>query len=459
MKKLALIATLFASVSMYAAMTAPDAAPTAPTWPANQVKAVYSPTYGADCNFGEWGSGTAYSQESFGKKFVTKDLGYFGLEFTGMNCSSMQKLNMAVWIAADASIRIVPIHGGAEVGVTKELKGQQWNYIEIALNEFDGVTNWTNVYQIKIDNAKNLTFWLNEIYFSTSVAPAVDNTAPSEVSASLASASYFSLDIKAKATDASGAVHFDVKLDDAVVASANAASGAEAVISVKNLLPNKDYSFSVVASDESGNKAAPVAVSGKTMVAPAPAAAPTYPQSRVLALYSDIYDNLAYGIQDWWSGPAISYGPLSSSSNAMCINPTGIPAGGCFGMAFAKTDVSKYEALEMDVYPTVANAAIKIQVIGIGEAKSFKLEANKWNHIVLDIKGNTKTDCEQVGFYDCDQILAPCFVQNILFVAPKTSAVENIQNSAISTQKVIENGQLIIIKDGVRYNANGTILK
>lgn len=154
--------------------TAPEAAPTAPTYAGYQVKAVYSATYNADCNFGEWSSGTQYTQEEFGKKYVTTGMGYFGLEFTGMDCSAMEALHLDVWIAADASIRIVPIHGGTEVGVTAQLKGQKWNSIDIALSEFEGVTNWSNVYQIKIDNASNLTFWLNNVYFYTTQQKTVD---------------------------------------------------------------------------------------------------------------------------------------------------------------------------------------------------------------------------------------------------------------------------------------------
>ena len=38
------------------------------------------------------------------------------------------------------------------------------------------------------------------------------------------------------------------------------------------------------------------------------------------------------------------------------------------------------------------------------------------------------------------------------------TAVENVEGKVVS-KKVIEDGQLIIIKDGVRYNANGTIVK
>lgn len=398
-------------------LTEPAAAPEAPTYPANQVKAVYAATYEADCGFGEWGSGTTVAQEEFGKKYVTTNLGYFGLEFAEhLNCAKMEKLHMDVWVAADASIRIVPIHGGTEVGVTKQLVGQQWNAIDIALTEFEGVTDWTDVYQIKIDNAANLTFWLNNVYFYTTVAPAADTEAPTAVVASLVSASYFSAKISATATDNSDAVIFVVKDGENELTTTPAVSGVAKEITVNGLLPNTAYNLSVIAKDEAGNAAEPVAVAATTLAAPAPATAPTYAADKVLALETGAYTNLAYGLQDWWAMPAVVKGNLAANEPALCLLPNETGSS-CFGMAFAPTDITAYDALEMDVYPTVEGAKLKIQVIGVGEAATeYELVANQWNHISLDIKGNTKADCEQVGFYDCNNLLGACFVQNVLFV-------------------------------------------
>ncbi len=148
-------------------LSAPTEAAPAPTHPANKVRAIYSATYNADCSFGEWDSGTTLTDDEYGKKYVTSNLGYFGLEGFAFNCSEMETLHLDVWAADDMKMRIVPIHGGAEVGVFVNIEGQKWNSIEIALTEFEGVTNWTNVPQIKIDNVANKTFWLNNVYFYT----------------------------------------------------------------------------------------------------------------------------------------------------------------------------------------------------------------------------------------------------------------------------------------------------
>lgn len=147
----------------------PDAAPAAPTVPANQVKAVYSSTYSADCGFGDWGGGTAYTQDTYGKKYVNAAGGYFGMVDFALNCSQMEYLHLDVWAFADLTFRVVPIHGGAEKGVTVNIEGQKWNSIDLSLSEgaYAEVTDWSNVYQIKIDQAADETFWLNNVYFYT----------------------------------------------------------------------------------------------------------------------------------------------------------------------------------------------------------------------------------------------------------------------------------------------------
>ena len=113
----------------------------------------------------------------------------------------------------------------------------------------------------------------------------------------------------------------------------------------------------------------------------------------------------------------------------------------------------------MDVYATAANSVLDLQVIGIGAAPTtFNLVAGQWNHIVLDIKGNTKNNCEQIGFYNCDKLAGSCFVQNVLFVKEAEQGIEEVMTPNKVT-KVIENGQLIILRDGVRYNVAGQEVK
>lgn len=454
------------AVTTDAYATAPEAVATAPTWPAAQVKAVYSPTYNANCGFGEWGSGTQVSDTDFGKKYVTTNLGYFGMIDFSINAITMERLHFDIWIADDASFSIVPICRNSaddgnepEYGVSVNLKGQQWNSIDLALNEgeFAKVTNWSNVYQVKIADAANLTFWVGNAYFyrTTEIE---DTEAPTNVKGEMASAGYFSVTLALSADDNMGVVNFSVKNGEEEVATGAGVAGKTVNVVVNKLQANKEYNFSVVASDEKGNAAEAISVSAKTIEAPAPATEPTYAADQVLAIYADKYTGLNWGVQDWYAGPAISQGALSATSHALCIEPNAT-ASSCFGMAFPATDITAYAALEMDVYATVAGV-LDIQVIGIGDASTpFNLVANEWNHIVLNIANNTKTNCEQIGFYNCDKLLGVCFIQNVLFVQDSDSTA--IESAEVSTKafKTIENGQVIIIRDHVRYNITGQVIK
>jgi len=160
---------------------APAIAPAEPTYAAYQVQAVYAAKYQADCGFGEWGSGTAYTQEEFGKKFVTGDQGYFGLTFGPLNCSEMEKLHIDIWIAEDDTLDFFPIYGDGATLVTDDthfktlaLVGQKWNSFDLDLaTEFAGL-DLSSIFQIKVANASNMTFWMNNIYFYTTQEKIVD---------------------------------------------------------------------------------------------------------------------------------------------------------------------------------------------------------------------------------------------------------------------------------------------
>lgn len=444
---------------------APQAACTAPTWPDAQVKAIYSPTYNANCNFQDWGSGTVYTETEFGKKFALTNNGYFGMDGFALNCLLMEKLHADIWIADDATLRLVPIYGGAGLatddkkGKFVSLTGGQWNSIDLDLATDYAGLNLASIFQFKIDNAANLTIWLGNLYFYRA-EPIVDDDAPTNVQASAAGSGYFSATLAVSAEDNSGVVNYRVLNGEFEVANGGGASGQTVHITIPNLKANTEYTFSVVAVDANNNLAEPVTVKATTLAAPAPAALPTYDAADVQGVFTDNYKDVEkMDIEDWWAEPAISAGLLAEKREALCITPN-TTASSCFGLAFPETDISAYTALEMDVYPMVANGVLDIQVIGVGAASTtFNLTANEWNHIVLDITGNTKTDCKQIGFYNCDKLLGVCFVQNVLFVQKgDTTAVDQV-DAATKAIKMIENGQLIILRDGKRYTITGVRVK
>ncbi len=456
MKKMFTFVALLLGMSAIA-MADPTAAPAAPTYPADQVKAIYSATYNADCNFGEWGSGTTLTQTEYGKKYVTSKLGYFGLEFTGLNCSKMESLHADVWSDADMSMRFVPIHGGAEVGVTKQIKGGEWNAIDIALSEFVGVTNWTNVYQIKIDNVGNQTFWLNNIYFYTTQAPDADTEAPTGLTASLVSASYFSATIKAKANDNSGIVVFRVMNGETKMADKTAVSGTETTFAVPGLKADTEYNLTIVATDEAGNKAAEtVALAVRTLAAPAAAPVPTAAAANVLSLYSDAYpvaEGVGRYMGSWGQSTVETEGELATGNKALLYSTANY-----LGWEGVKVDATNYTQMHMDIYVEAAGT-IKFTPIWGGEAlKTINLVAG-WNAIDLDLvkdfAGINLANIYQLKWADMP---ATCWMDNVYFYKNVESALGNT-TMAEQAQKMMINGQLVIIRNGIRYSAQGQVIE
>lgn len=273
-------------VTTTAHYTEPQAACAVPTWDASLVKAIYSPTYNADCNFANWGGCVGYTQEDYGKKYEIGACGFFGVEGFNLNCLLMEKLHYDIWVENDATIRIVPIWGGAEQGISVNLIGQQWNSVDLTKEQYNVINDWSNIYQVKIDQASNLTIWVANAYFYRETVY-VDTEAPTNVSASKVAEGFYSVSISAQAEDNSGAVSFKVMNGDVQLATGAAASGAATTIVVNGLASGTNYNFNVVAYDEAGNEAEPVAVAAATKFMPAPAPAPNLNGKNVVNVFSD----------------------------------------------------------------------------------------------------------------------------------------------------------------------------
>ena len=99
---------------------------------------------------------------------------YFGLELgKEIDVTDMKKLHLDIWSEVDIqALRVVPIWkvatggaNGTEIGQVVTLKGQQWNSIDLTLADYNGVTTWEFVYQIKLDGMARYVVALDNIYF------------------------------------------------------------------------------------------------------------------------------------------------------------------------------------------------------------------------------------------------------------------------------------------------------
>ncbi len=338
------------AVTTAAHYTAPQAACAAPTWPANQVKAMYSPNYEADCGFDAWGSGTVYTQETYGKKYVLNNNGYFGMVGFSLNCLMMEKLHYDIWIADDATIRFVPIWGGAEQGITKSLTGQQWNSIDIDMADYTTITNWGNIYQMKIDQAYNLTFWVANAYFYRETA-IVDTEAPTAFTASVAEVGFYSVKVTAQASDNSGAVNFAVKNGEEVLATGAAATATPTTITVSNLASGTAYNLSVVAYDDANNTTSPIALNATTKFVPAPIV-PDFNAKDVLPVFTDAMACVVSGIHSGGWGETTQHEWLQIAPNDKVFYAQNFNFAGWHSWGGGNIDASAMDFLHVDIYST-----------------------------------------------------------------------------------------------------------
>ena len=238
-------------------------APTPPELAKSKVISIYSDAYASTgFDFGVWGSGTTYAPEKIGDtdnvaKFTTTDLGYFGWEFSKVNTAAMDKLHVDVYGDAAFSVRVVPITGGAEVGQTIEVSAGKWTSVDLDTKVFaDGGANLANVFQIKFDNVKSQTFYIDNVYF-WSTSTDVDTEAPAWVSEPTAVANSTSATISVNAKDnVSTTLTYEVSktADFATLeATVNGKANETTENALKGLSPKTDYTYYVRVKDMAGN--------------------------------------------------------------------------------------------------------------------------------------------------------------------------------------------------------------
>ena len=257
---------MISSVNAFAQPT--TSAPTPPELAKSKVISIYSDAYAStDFKFGEWGSGSTYALEKIGDtdnvaKFTTTDLGNFGWQFGKINTAAMDKLHVDIYSDAAFSVRVVPITGGTEVGQTIEVSAGKWTSVDLDTKVFaDGGANLANVYQIKFDNVKSQTFYIDNVYF-WSTSTDVDTEAPAWVSDPTAVANSTSATISVNANDnVSTTLTYEVSqtADFATVeATVNGKANETTEIALKGLSPETGYKYYVRVKDMTGNVSAEV---------------------------------------------------------------------------------------------------------------------------------------------------------------------------------------------------------
>lgn len=283
-----------------------------------------------------------------------------------------------------------------------------------------------------------------------------DTEAPKDVKA-VVTPSYISANIAVSATDNSDLVTYSVMNGDAVVATASGMSGAEVTIPVTGLTPATQYNYTVVASDAKGNKAEAVAATINTLALSA-APAPAREAGKVFSLYSDAYTAaVPWAFGQWGQSTVGTDGLIAENEHAfVCTTATYM---GWEINGNQPIDVTAYPFLSMDIYVEVAATINFTPIWGKESLKNYSLKAG-WNTIDIDLAkdfaGINLANIYQLKWADMP---ATCVIDNVYFYKQGTTTlVETVVKHQV-TNKTIENGQLIIIRDGIRYNTIGQVIE
>lgn len=191
---------------------------------------------------------------------------------------------------------------------------------------------------------------------------------------------------------------------------------------------------------------------------PAAAPAPTLPAEQVFAIYSDVYASTVTRATGGWGQQTREEEVQLAEGDKAFYYTTCNYLGWEFNGSTTIGDMTAYPMLHMDIYVAEA-ASVKFTPIWGSEAlKEYALQPG-WNaldiNLSTDFPGINLTNIFQIKW---DAMPATCYIDNVYFYGEAGTAVDNVAVESQITKK-IENGQIIIIRDGVKYDLTGKMMK
>ena len=190
---------------------------------------------------------------------------------------------------------------------------------------------------------------------------------------------------------------------------------------------------------------------------PAAAPAPAHDAAQVFSIYSDAYTSTVGRVTGAWSQTTKEEEVLLAEGDHAFYYSTCNYLGWELNGNTTIGDLNAYPMLHMDVYVAEAGS-IGFTPIWGGEAeKAYALQPG-WNaldiNLTADFVGINLTNIFQLKWANMP---ATCYIDNVYFYGEGTG-VDNITMDQHAVKRV-ENGQLIIIRDGVKYDITGSVIR
>ena len=252
------------------AFAQPTASAPAPTAAQEDVISIFCNSYTpqTEWSFGEWTSGTQWTNEKIGDsddvaKFVTGGAGYFGWQFAYKNLSSFDNVHLDIWAENDCTVNfwVISLDREGEGAITQDkistkltLKAKQWNTITLPLSLWSA-NNLARVFQFKFADMPNQTIYIDNVYFEK--ISVVDTEAPTWASDPVASPRSTSVAISATANDnLTKALTYEVSATAdfvTIAATAKGIPGSAVELAVNGLTAGTEYTYYVRVKDAAGN--------------------------------------------------------------------------------------------------------------------------------------------------------------------------------------------------------------
>lgn len=341
----------------------------------------------------------------------------------------------------------------------------------------ENLTNNKSVRFVRFWSTKASTQYGMKIYemkvLATAGSAPADDVKPVMKNAELVSNTYNSAVIAVEATDNMGVASY--KVVDATNAFDANYVAVDGKITVTGLTQNTTYNFAVSAVDLAGN----VSEAAKTVVvttdqhlyAPVDVpAAPVHEASKVISIYSDTYTSNGYIHGEWEGGSAITKKEIDGNHyNLYTFGESG--NGNYFGLELGKEiDVTDMKKLHLDIWSEVDIQSLSIVPIwkvatkganGAEISQVVALEGQKWNSIDLtlaDYVGVTTWQfVHQIKLVGMARNVVA--LDNIYFWTDGTTTLIDAQEVFPKVSKMIEDGQVVIIREGVKYNVVGAVIE
>ena len=187
---------------------------------------------------------------------------------------------------------------------------------------------------------------------------------------------------------------------------------------------------------------------------PAAAPAPTRDAAQVFSIYSDVYTTTVTRVTGAWNQSTREEEVELTTGDKALYYTNSNYLGWEFNGSTTIGDMTAYPKLHMDIYVAEAGSIEFTPIWGSEALKAYTLQAG-WNAFEIDLAtdfvGINLANIYQIKWANMPEI---CYIDNVYFYKSNATAVDNV---AVDTRamKVIENGQLFLIRDGKLFNALG----